>query len=201
MIWFILTYGIATAEVQAEGVRHQEAHEHGVAHMNVAFEGDTLYIEFTSPAVNIVGFEHRPQTREQKKAIEMSIAKLKTGDKLFKLSPKAKAKLSHTIVDTDIADASIPKSDAEHNAEHGQHHGKDNNHGEEQHDSNAHDRHSDFKAEYRFVCQRPEKLTQIDVMLFSLFPAIEHIEVQVLTEKKQTALELTTKRNKITLMN
>jgi hypothetical protein len=199
MIVLTLIYGFATAEAQAEEVRHHDAHEHGVAHMNVAVEGDTVHIEFSSPAANIVGFEHHPETAEQKKAIEASIEKLKAGDKLFKLSPKAQGKLAKSIVDTDIADASHPESHAEHSNEHNEHHEHDKKHGEEHHHGDKQGRHSDFKAEYRFICKRPEKLAQIEVMLFDIFPGIEHIEVQILTETTQTAMELTVKKYKIAL--
>jgi hypothetical protein len=34
------------------------AHEHGVARLDVAQEGTTLELDFNSPAMNIVGFEH-----------------------------------------------------------------------------------------------------------------------------------------------
>lgn len=199
MMVLVLTYGLTTAEAQAEEVRHHQAHVHGIAHMNVAIEGDTVHIEFSSPAANIVGFEHHPETAEQKKAIEASIEKLKAGDKLFKLSPKAQGKLTKSVVDTDIINASHPESHAEHSDEHDKHHKSDKKHGKEEHHTNEHESHSDYKAEYRFVCKRPEKLAQIEVMLFDIFPGIEHIEVQILTEKTQTALELTAKKNKIAL--
>ncbi|MGD9247827.1 MAG: DUF2796 domain-containing protein, partial [Desulfobacteraceae bacterium] len=195
----VLTYALTTAEAQAEEVRHHQAHVHGIAHMNVAIEGDTVHIEFSSPAANIVGFEHHPETAEQKKAIEASIEKLKAGDKLFKLSPKAQGKLTKSVVDTDIINASHPESHAEHSDEHDKHHKSDKKHGKEEHHTNEHESHSDYKAEYRFVCKRPEKLAQIEVLLFDIFPGIEHIEVQILTEKTQTALELTAKKNKIAL--
>ena len=38
-------------------------------------------------------------------------------------------------------------------------------------------------------------MVYIDVMLFSVFPGIEHTEDQLLTDTKQTALELTVKKN------
>jgi hypothetical protein len=47
MIVLVLTYGFVTAEAQAREVRHHEAHVHGVAHMNVAVQGDTVHIEFS----------------------------------------------------------------------------------------------------------------------------------------------------------
>ena len=67
----------------------------------------------------------------------------------------------------------------------------------ENHESNKQERHSEFKAEYHFVCKKSEKLVYIDVMLFSVFPGLEHLEVQLLTDTQQTALELTAKKKKI----
>ena len=161
MMILFFAWGVASTEIQAKEIRHPEAHEHGVAQMNVAVEGDNLYIEFSSPAANIVGFEHHPATHKQKQAVKAAIEKLKAGDKLFKLPSNAQGKLVKSVVHTDIVNEPAPHSEAGHDAEHGKHH--------------DHDRHSDFKAEYRFVCKRPENLKRIEVMVFRLFPAVEHI--------------------------
>ena len=64
---------IFSGPVQAEEKRHHEAHEHGVANLNVAVEGNNIYIEFSSPAANIVGFEHHPRTHEQKDAVRDAV--------------------------------------------------------------------------------------------------------------------------------
>ena len=37
------------------------AHVHGVANLNMAFAGGALEMEFESPAMSILGFEHRPK--------------------------------------------------------------------------------------------------------------------------------------------
>ena len=68
---------------------------------------------------------------------------------------------------------------------------------DEDHESDKHETHSEFRAEYHFLCKKPEKLAYIDVMLFNVFSGIEHIEVQLLTVNKKTALELTAKKKKI----
>jgi hypothetical protein len=48
------------------------------------------------------------------------------------------------------------------------------------------------------MCKQTEKLSHLSTHLFKKFPGIERIEVQVLTGKKQTALELSQKANIIT---
>jgi hypothetical protein len=184
---------IFSGTVQAEEKRHHEAHEHGVAHLNVAVEGDNIYIEFTSPAANIVGFEHHPRTNEQKDAVKDAVTKLQKGDALFLLTAKSDSQLVKSSVDTDIDKDAGHHSESEHAHEEKEHYDKE--HGE----ADEHERHSEFKAEYHFVCKKPDKLSQIDVKLFSIFPGIEHIEVQLLSKTKQTAMELTAKKNKIAL--
>jgi hypothetical protein len=188
---------IVSGTVQAEEKRHHEAHEHGVANLNIAVEGNNVYIEFTSPAANIVGFEHHPRTHEQKDAVKDAVNKLQKGDALFLLSAKSESKLVKSSVDTDIDKDANHHSEEDHAHSNKEHHGHDEKHDEDHGDKDKHERHSEFEATYQFICQKPEKLSQIEVMLFRAFPGIEHIEAQLLTEIKQTGMELTAKKNKI----
>jgi hypothetical protein len=190
---------IFSGTIQAEEKRHHEAHEHGVAHLNIAVEGNNIYIEFTSPAANIVGFEHHPRTHEQKDAVKDAVNKLKKADALFLLSEKSESKLVKSSVDTDIDKDADHHSKSEHAHSEEEHHGHEEKHAEDHGDADEHERHSEFEAKYQFICQKPDKFSQIEVMLFRAFPGIEHIEVQLLTETKQTAVELTAKKNKIVL--
>ena len=187
------------SETQAEETRHHEAHEHGVATLNVAVEGNNIYIEFSSPAANIVGFEHHPRTHEQKHAVEEAVKTLQAGDALFILSGGSNSRMVKSKVDTDINEDTDHHTESEHGHAEEKHHGKEEHHDKEHSEADEHERHSEFTAEYHFVCKNPNKLSQIDVMLFQVFPGIEHIEVQLLTETKQTAVELTAKENKIKL--
>jgi hypothetical protein len=193
--------GLNLLAIQATEFRHHEAHEHGVAHMNVAFEGYELYIEFISPAANIVGFEHHPRTEEQKSAVKKAMATLTAGEMLFVLSPGAEGSLVASTVNTDIEKDSEHESGQAHAHEQDEspkatEHDKQRRH-KEHNEADERERHSEFKAEYHIVCKQPEKLAHMDVMLFGTFPGIEHIEVQLLTATKQAALKLTAKDNKI----
>jgi hypothetical protein len=170
-IVFVLS--VLLLKAQADHSRRQEAHEHGVAHLNVAVEGADLYLEFISPAANIVGFEHPPRTDAQKIAVKKAVETLKDGEALIVLPAGAQCRLAEPIVDNDID--------------------SDKTHAED----DEHQRHSEFKAEYHFACKHPEKLAHVDVMLLRGFPGIERIEVQLLAGIKQTALELTAKKNRI----
>ena len=203
VVWAV---GPNLSNIQAAEYRHQEAHEHGVAHMNVAFEGNELYIELISPAANIVGFEHQPRTQEHKDAVTAAIKKLEAGEKLFAFPSGVGGRLVKSKVHTDINNDSGHESDETKSHEHDEMSREAGNeaekHGHEDHQhGDEHESHSEFKAEYHFVCKNPKKLEHIDVLLLSVFPGIEQIKVQLLTGTEQTALELTATKKKILFKN
>ena len=195
----VIAATIAFTTVQAGEHRQHEAHEHGVAHLNVAVEGSDLTIELFSPAANIVGFEHPPRNQAQKDQVSEARKKLEAAQTLFQLPSKARGRLVRAMVDSDIDSDSTDALDAQHV------HGQAEVHDEDEitsRDQNEHEhvqeRHSDFKAEYHFICNQPEELAYLDVMLLRVFPGIERIEVQILTDTGQTAKELTAKDYRIT---
>ena len=200
-VWFmtlsVVGLTLVVSETPAESNRHHEAHEHGTAKLNVAVEGNNLYIEFSSPAANVVGFEHLPRTQKQKAAVADAKKKLKEGLTLFHLPAGSMSRLVDVSVKTDIDSHSDHHEKAGHNGEEDHHLSEKEKHKHEHHEADKDERHSDFEATYHFVCKKPEKLTHIDVKLINTFPGIEHIEVQLLAGTKQTAMELTAKKNTI----
>ena len=173
--------------------RQHEAHEHGVASLNIAVEGKNLYIEFSSPAVNIIGFEHHPRTHTQKDAVKNAVNQLQKANTLFILSAGPEIQLVTASVHTDIDEEADHHSESEHG------HADEGHHDKEHHAADEHERHSEFNARYHFVCKKPERLSQIEVGLFRVFPGIEQIEVQLVSGTKQTAMKLTAKKHKIAL--
>ena len=123
---------IGSVPVQAGEKRHHGAHVHGVATLNVAIEGNNVYIEFSSPAANIVGFEHHPRAHEQKDAVQDAVNKLQNGDALFILSAGSEGKLVKSDVNTDINKDSAHHSESEHA------HAKEGQHGQEDHHDKKH---------------------------------------------------------------
>ncbi len=183
--WFVtvLLFYNLNSQAAASEDHHHGPHVHGIAQLNVALDNNELYIEFNSPAANIVGFEYIPENEKEKKAVEEAISFLKAGEKLFTLSSRADVRLKESVISTDLED------EADHND---QHEKKDADH-------HAHsEKHSEFKAVYRFHCNHPKDLKYMEVNIFEQFKGIEKIEVQVLTGSKQTAMNLTLKNNRIT---
>ena len=186
-VFAVLFYDLNLKPVGAEH-GHHESHVHGVAHINVALEKHELYIEVISPAANIVGFEHPPGNEKEKEAVRKAVDILKAGEKAFKLTSRAGAVLKEALVTTGHED------EGHHEDEHEKSHDEQHEHAKEDHD----DQHSEFKAVYRFHCRYPDKLKHLDVILFEHFKGIKEIDVQVLTETRQTSLELTPQKNRIT---
>jgi hypothetical protein len=132
----VLTPAILQLQVHAWEHRRHEAHEHGVAHLNVAVEGSDLIIELFSPAANIVGFEHHPRTQAQKDQVKEARKKLEAAQPLFQLPPQVQGRLIKSTVDTDIDSDSADESGALRAHEPGEGHGKQENPGNDHHQEN-----------------------------------------------------------------
>jgi hypothetical protein len=165
----------ASAPLLAQEQRHHEAHEHGVGQLNIAVEGTEIHLDLDSPAMNIVGFEHAPSTEADHQALAQAIARLKDGEQLFSFPSEAGCRLAAVTVQTPLLD---------HDG--GEVHGKEESAGHEHHGET----HADIIAEYRFTCAHPDKLGQVTVELFRLFPATERLKVQFITETRQGGAEL-----------
>ncbi len=193
----------------------QAAHVHGVASMNLAYEGEELQIEFVSPADGIVGFEYEPSTDAERKAVEDAIAALRNPQSLFALPGNAGCELHEVEVERHAEDDHDEHGHDEHghdkhaHDEHGhddhghdkhaheEHKHDDHGHDEHDHDKHAHDEHghddhghgeemhSEFHAHYHFDCDG-SAIKEIQLTLFKNFPRIETLQLQALAPGGQT---------------
>ena len=95
---FLFLVGIFS--INAAETRHYDAHVHGIGKLNVALDGNNLIIELTSPAANIVGFEHAPENEQQSHEVHDAIELLKEGEMLFVFTTKAQCTLHEAHVET-----------------------------------------------------------------------------------------------------
>lgn len=84
--------------VKEAGSATLDAHVHGSAILNIAADGNILFVEFESPAANIVGFEDEPRTTAQTAGIEAAISLLGNFERVFHLSASADCKLDAASV-------------------------------------------------------------------------------------------------------
>jgi len=171
----LLLYGTAGA---SEGERRElSAHEHGHGLLSVAVDGNDLVIELEIPAMNVFGFEHAPETDEQRLAVEEAVDTFRRGDTLF-VPPEGAA---CGIENVDVALAGM--SQDEHEGE-----GEGHDHGDKNEDES--DGHSELHGEYHFRCAEPGALDSLEVRLFDHLKGMEELDVQIVTPTLQTATEL-----------
>lgn len=174
--------GIAAAGADDDGHdRHGQghgAHAHGVAELAIVVDGAVVEIELESPAMNLIGFEHRPRTAVQHEALDATVAVLRDGARLFSFEPSGARCVQKR---TTVLSALLEDDDV---------HG----HADEEHDDgdgHDHDDHADIFAAWRFECAGAA-LGGIDLRgLFSRFPGTVRLQVKAVAGQGQTARELT----------
>ena len=145
--------------------RQHSSHEHGVATMQLVIEGKTLQLKIETPAMNILGFEHEPNTAEQKNAIKQADALLKNSDNVVLLPKAAKCQLTKVNIES-----SLFHNEHEHEHEEG-----DSAHSDSHNEDSG---HTDYDLDYQYECDNIKALQQLGITLFSHFPLFEELEVQ-----------------------
>jgi hypothetical protein len=144
-------------------------------------------MELMAPGMDIVGFEHAPETDEHKAAVAQAEAILRDPLALFVLPGDAGCAIETAAVELEAED--------EHEGEHGEEHAEEENaeegaheepHAEHEGDAS----HTEFHAEYAITCDSPDDLGTIEFVFFERFPGAEEIEVTVITESGQTRYEV-----------
>ncbi len=162
---------------------NQEAHVHGLATLTLALENEILEIQLESPAANLIGFEHKASSPEEKQTIKHA--------KTLLLSPA----FSFNGTNCKPEQATVDISEVMGNA-HDHHHDHDHYHHSEDHSDSS---HSEITASYQFSCKDGKKLHSISVALFKQFPGIEKIKTVWITETRQGSEMLFPNRNTISL--
>ena len=167
-----------------------KAHEHGVAKLDVAIEGNKLTVAMESPLDNLLGFERAPRTDAERKAAADMLARLRIGGALFTADAAAQCTLSKAEITAPVlepatkpaapvapskapvsgAAAKAPASGAAAKASGGE--------------------HADLDASYEFTCAQPQQLRKLDVGLFDAFKRMKRIEVQVAGAQGQSKATL-----------
>ncbi|MEH6525368.1 MAG: DUF2796 domain-containing protein [Sneathiella sp.] len=171
----------ATSHAAETMPRQMDAHEHGHGELMMVHEGNNVMIELKLPGVDVVGFEHTPETEEQKNAVSEAIAKLRNAPEIFTLKEKAQCRFVKVQASSPLA-----RDDGDHD-----HDGKhDEKHDDASHEQHEDEGHAEFRAEYHIHCEAPEHFRSLDVGLFRAFPSLEEIDYQILVPEGQYSGEL-----------
>jgi len=162
-----------------------DAHVHGVSELMIVAEDHALEIQFKSPAMNLVGFEHQATSSKDLKAVEKAASTLRQHDSLLSMS-NANCKLTNTsvdlskIVDTEHHDNDHDSSSSNHEQTHNDDESYHN------HDEN----HSEIMVTYKYHCEDSTSLPSITVNLFEFFTGIEEINTMWINKTGQGAVTL-----------
>ncbi len=194
-----ITAALTTTAFAQEEFRQHEAHVHGHVELNIAQDGHDLLMEITAPGADVVGFEHAPENDEQNTVLAKALETLGQADAVFTLSPAAKCHIESANVKHNLGGEHEEHEGHDHEGhdDHADHDHKDHDdhakHDHDSHEGHEHEQgssHGSFSVQYSFHCDDISKLSQIETQWFTLFPATQEIDVNLLTDKVQTALEL-----------
>lgn len=173
----------------------QSAHVHGLGTMNVAVDGNSLFLELEIPAQNLVGFEHAPETEAQAEAVKKVEQRLRAGRDLFQPSTQAGCELQDvTIHSALLNDEATDPTDAHQDSHHDDHHPEEHRAADDEPDL-----HADFELYYQYSCRESEQLTTLELTLFRHFPGLERLAVQFIGHGGQGHQELSAQKPVLTL--
>ena len=187
LLLIIFLYGVLKTLAQGS----LEAHVHGKASLNLVLDGQSLFIEFESPAYNLVGFEHEPKDQIQQKEVQDNLSLLSRPRKVFGFSAQAGCLVESVSVTTTMA--GVGKNTVGYEEEHHEEEHHDHSDG----DSTNKESHSEFKANYLMICSEPEKLRTIEFKLFKEFLGLKSVQVQWINGEGQGYIELNAESSKL----
>jgi hypothetical protein len=183
---FFVLVNAAFAEQKAASL---DAHVHGLSQLKIAIEGEKVELQFSSPAINLVGFEHKARSQKDIAAVKQAESILRQPDTLFSLSDAA-CKPIHSHVDiSGLIEQHDEHQNHNDHKNHDDHKEHKNHHDYKAHDT--HETHSEIAANYSFTCKDSSTLSSVKVSLFESFAGIYKIQAMWVTSSKQGSAKLT----------
>lgn len=195
----ILVGGLGAPALAGDEHREAGAHEHGRGALNMAIEGNEIELELVVPGADIVGFEFKPKSDADK-------AKLKAGkEQLGKVLSwmGIKGEAGCKVDDADVEFESEKEHASHDHDDHHDDHGSKKKKSKGHHDDHGHDdhghkkekageaEHAVFHAEFELECKDTSKITGFAFDYFKLFANAQKLDVNLITDKKQTKYEVT----------
>jgi hypothetical protein len=103
---------VAEAQADAKDTVGYGNHQHGKAVLMLVLEGNEMQLALQSAAQNIIGFEQKANTTEQRAEISAAIAVFERGD-WFQFDTEANCELVAAEANTDLLDAKFHRDHAD----------------------------------------------------------------------------------------
>ncbi|MGB1237069.1 MAG: ZrgA family zinc uptake protein [Pseudomonadales bacterium] len=206
----ILAAGSSSAAAQ-ERIEF-DGHQHGSALVQIALEHNQISATLRSPSANFLGFEHAPESAEEKAAMAALETSFSQDFGLLSFNSEAQCSVQQISLAQalETADEHDDHDEAhghdDHDEEHGhddhdEEHGRDDHdkeHGHDDHDK-EHDHkegevHSEIVVHWRFNCSEPNALSTIKTTVFNKYQGLEQLEVQFISERVQHGASLNAKQ-------
>jgi hypothetical protein len=172
---------ILTAQADKHEHREHEAHVHGGATLNIAFDQLNGKIEFKGAADGIVGFEHAAKSDKDKKTVADSILKFETGiASMVVFDPSLNCVITKELIEIQKEEAAAEKTKADSQQKSKKHKGE----------------HSDFVANFKVACAKSIVGSKVTID-FKLFKQIKDLDVTILADTVQKTAEV--KRKPVTV--
>ena len=168
----VLTVGLGLPALAQE---HRELgpHVHGAGTLKIAIDGNTVAMDFSAPANDIIGFEHPPSTAEQRAVLDAAKRDLGQPLALFELPAAAGCTLGSANVVFNAAEPAAPGA-APANAA-----------------ADAAHQHADFDVDYVITCAAAGKITALSFPYFARFAGAQKLTVTVVSGTGQSEFDVT----------
>lgn len=148
------------------------AHEHGVARLDLAVDGSILTAELEIPGLSAFGFEHEPSNDDERASIERALDGVERRfAEMLVIDPDAACSVAEA--DADVADGEQDHAGPAH---------RDEEHADHA-DPGA--EHTELRARVVLECERGPGGFDARLEMGTLFPAVEYVDLQVLSSNRQ----------------
>lgn len=176
LIALLIALGTGLAQAHGKG---PGAHQHGVAKMAVAVDGQTLEIRLDSPLDNLLGFERAPRTDRERQAVRQMAQRFHSGE-LFSPTAAAQCSLAGAELASDVLAPDLLAAKPAQGSE-----------ATPPAAAGKADGHADLEATLRWNCANPAALRGIEVGLFKAFSRFRQIDSAVAAPGGQRGIKLT----------
>lgn len=168
---FLGLFAISIAEANSK--KNLAPHVHGEGQLRFVAESEKGEIELSIqiPAIQVLGFEHKPKTAEEKKTHTEAHLKLKDHKQVFSIVSTKKGKADC------VFNHAVLKSPYMGDHDHGHLH-------------HAHD-HADYELTYRMKCRDIKAVQSFQVVAFQNLKGLTKLKVEGLVDGRAVTKELT----------
>ncbi len=156
------------------------AHEHGVAQLDIAVDPGRISLLLESPLDSLLGFERAPRSDDERRQVQVLLARLRAPDQWLRIDGAAGCLLEWVDVVSPVLQVG-PAAAAVAAA-------------------TGSDTHAGIEASVSFRCQSGQRAGFVETQLFDAFARLQRIEVQVAGPRGQMKVVLRRPAGRVALL-